>query len=163
MLKKVILKASFSFNNTSIAYLIHGQYFRLDYTISNCLFCIFLYDNGESFFNRVYFKKSTGVFENVTNAYKPNLKIVAFGRGINFFKFRLKINFINSKPPKVEVNPINCPEVAQINTKLKLPQFRLPQFKQKQLIGLQIKNKLIIINQHNDLDTLINQSKNIKQ
>ena len=157
------MKASFSLNNSSIAYLIHGQYFRLDYNISNCLFCVFLYDNGESFFNRIYFKKNTGVFENVTNAYKPNLKILAFGKGINFFRFRLKINFINSKPPEIEVNPIKSPKASQMNTKFKLPQFRLPQFQKNQSIGIQIKNKSVMINQYHDLDTLINESKNNKQ
>jgi hypothetical protein len=157
------VKASFSLNNSSIAYLIHGQYFRLDYNISNCLFCVFLYDNGESFFNRIYFKKNTGVFENVTNAYKPNLKILAVGKGINFFRFRLKINFINSKPLEIEVNPIKSPKVAQMNTKFKQPQFRLPQFQQNQSICIQIKNKSIMVNQHHDLDTLINESKNNKQ
>ncbi len=157
------MKASFSLNNSSIAYLIHGQYFRLDYNISNCLFCVFLYDNGESFFNKIYFKKNIGVFGNITNAYKPNLKILAVGKGINFFRFRLKINFINSKPPEIEVNPIKSPKVAQMNTKLKLPQFRLPQFQQNHSIGIRLKNKSIMINQHFDLDTLINESKNNKQ
>ena len=157
------MKADFSLNNSEITYLIHGQYFRLNYKVSRCLILIFLYNNGESIFKRIYFRKSSGVFENITNAYNPNLKIFAFGRGINFFKFRLRINFIYSKPPKVEVNPINCPEVAKINTNLKLPQFRLPQFQQNQFIGLKINNKSIMINQHHDLDTLIYESKNNKQ
>lgn len=157
------MKASISINNSDIAYLIHvihGQYFRIDYNISNCLFCVFLYDNGESFFKRIYFKNNSGVFENVTNAYKPNLKILAFGRWLNIFRFRLKINFINSKPPEIEVNPIKIPEVAQMEIKRKIPHFKLPIFNKSNGINFQIDKQIIIINDHKELDNLILESRN---
>ena len=156
------MTANISINNSGTssstkeyAYLIHGQYFRLDYNISNCWFCIFLYDNGESFFKKLYFKKCIGIFENITNAYKPNFKIIAFGSGIKVFRYNLNINFINNKPLKVEVNPIKSPKVALFNTTFKLPQFQLPIFKKNGDISFLINNNTIKINEHDDLDKLI--------
>lgn len=146
------MKANFSLNNANVSYLIHGQYFRLEYKITSCWFCIFLYENGESLIKRVYFKKSFGLFENVTNAYKPNLKIISFGKGIKIFKFDLKINFFNTKPTELNLNPIKSPEIAQLNLKLRLPQFQMPFFKKNKSIEFIIENKSIIINNHSDLD-----------
>ena len=160
IVKKEEVKALFSLNNSSIAYLIHGQYFRLGYNINNCWFCFFIYDNGESFFKRTYFKNNTGVFENVTNAYNPNIKIIAFGLGIKIFRFKLKINFINSKPPEIEINALNTPEPAQMKTKHKLPEFNLPKFTKSKDIDFLIDKKTIIINDHKELDQLIFDSRN---
>ncbi len=194
------MKASFSLNNSEIAYLIHGQYFRIDYDVSNCFALIFIYDNGDKVekinypqkktgvfntiyqkiispfinlvnpiywflqllkvYKKIYFKKSKGKFENLTNSYNPNLKIIALGRGIKVFRFRLKINFINSKPPEIEVNPIRKPEVAKIDIHYKLPKFSLPSFNKSKDINLQLDKKTLIINDHTELDKLIFDSKN---
>jgi hypothetical protein len=194
------VKSSFSINNSDIAYLIHGQYFRLDYNVSNCFLLIFVYDNGEKVDNlfypqkktgifnaiyliiispfinlvnpiywflqlikvykKLYFKKTKGKFENLTNSYNPNLKIIALGWGIKVFRFRLKINFINSKPPEIEVNPIKKPEVAKMDIHFKLPKFSLPSFNKSRDINLQLDKKSLIINDHTELDKLIFDSKN---
>ncbi len=194
------MKSSFSINNSDIAYLIHGQYFRLDYNVSNCFLLIFVYDNGEKVDNlfypqkktgifnaiyliiispfinlvnpiywflqlikvykKLYFKKTKGKFENLTNSYNPNLKIIALGWGIKVFRFRLKINFINSKPPEIEVNPIKKPEVAKMDIHFKLPKFSLPSFNKSRDINLQLDKKSLIINDHTELDKLIFDSKN---
>lgn len=193
------MKASILLNNSDIAYLIHGQYFRLDYKISNCVFCVFVYDNGEQveninypqkkegvfnaiylsiispfinlinpiywflrlkkFYKKIYFKKNKGIFENLTNSYNPNLKIIALGFGFKVFRFRLKINFMNSKPPEIEVKPIKKPFVAQMKNHLKLPQFSLPAINKSKAINLQLHKKTIIIHNHTELEKLIFDSK----
>lgn len=193
------MKASISINNSEIAYLIHGQYFRLDYDFSNCFALIFIYDNGEKvekynypqkktgflntiyfkiilpfinffnliywglrikkFYKKIYFKRSKGVFENATNSYNPNLKIIALGLGYKVFRYKLKINFINSKPPEMEVNPINSPDAAQMNIDLKLAHFKLPLFNKSKGINFQVNKQTIIINDHKELDKLILESR----
>ena len=194
------MKSSFSINNSDIAYLIHGQYFRLNYNVSNCFLLIFVYDNGEKveninfpqektgvfnaiylriispiinlinpvywflrlkkFFKKIYFKKTKGKFENLTNSYNPNLKIIALGFGIKVFRFKLKINFINSKPPEIEVNPIKKPVAVHMDIHFKLPQFSLPSFNKSQTIHFQLDKNTIKINDHKELDKLIFESKN---
>jgi hypothetical protein len=161
------MTANISINNSGTssstkeyAYLIHGQYFRLDYKISNCWFCIFLYDNGESFFKKLYFKKCIGIFENITNAYKPNFKIFAFGSGIKVFRYNLKINFINSKPSEIEVNRIKKPKAVHMDIHFKLPQFSLPSFNKSKTINFQLDKNTIKIIDHKELDKLIFESKN---
>ena len=146
------MKASFSINNQDLSYLIHGQYFRLDYKVSRCLFLIFYYDNGSSFFKRIYFKKNRGVFENVTNCYKPNLKIYALGFGIRIFKFKLKINFINSKPPEIFLKVDQAPASPSLNIRPLSPKLRVPVFYKKDHTTLRLLNNSIIINNYNDLD-----------
>ena len=76
------------------------------------------------------------------------------------FRFRLKINFINSKPPEIEVNPIKKPEVPKMDIHFKLPQFSLPSFNKTNDINLQLDKKTLIINDHTELDKLIFDSKN---
>ena len=194
------MKASISINNSEIVYLIHGQYFRLDYDFSNCFALIFIYDNGEKvekynypqkkagflntiyvkiilpfinffnliywglrikkFYKKIYFKRSKGVFENATNSYNPNLKIIALGLGYKVFRYKLKINFINSKPPEMEVNPINSPDAAQMNIDLKLPHFKLPLFNKSKGINFQVNRQTIIINDHKELDRILFDSGN---
>lgn len=194
------MKASISINNSEIVYLIHGQYFRIDYNVSNSFALIFIYDNGEKvekyyypqkktgffntiyvkiilpfinffnliywglrikkFYKKIYFKRSKGVFENATNSYNPNLKIIALGLGYKVFRYKLKINFINSKPPELEVNAINTPEVAQMNIHFKIPKFKLPVINKSKDIDFQLDKQIIIINSHKDLDKTILDSKN---
>lgn len=193
------MKASISINNSDIVYLIHGQYFRIDYNVSNSFALIFVYDNGEKveefhypqkkngifnkiyvkiispcinffnlfywgflikkFYNKIYFKRSKGVFENATNSFNPNLKIIALGLGYKVFRYKLKINFINSKPPELEVNPINTPKVAQMNIHFKIPKFKLPLINKSKDIDFQLDKQTILINDHKELDNLILESR----
>jgi hypothetical protein len=54
------------------------------------------YNNGTSFFRRFYVKKASGTFENVTNAYSPQIIFIAFGWGMKRYKQQFKINFLNT-------------------------------------------------------------------
>ena len=61
---------------------------------------------------------------------------------------------------KVEVNPIEIPEVAQMEIKRKIPYFKLPIFNKSKGINFQIDKQTIIINNHKELDKLILESRN---
>ena len=77
-------------------YLLHGQVFKLNYVFSRTLFVVVKYNNGTSFFRRFYVKKASGTFENVTNAYSPQIIFIAFGWGMKRYKQQFKINFLNT-------------------------------------------------------------------
>jgi hypothetical protein len=79
-----------------VEYLLHGQVFKLNYVFSRTLFVVVKYNNGTSFFRRFYVKKASGTFENVTNAYSPQIIFIAFGWGIKRYKQQFKINFLNT-------------------------------------------------------------------
>lgn len=85
-----------SFNGQKVEYLLHGQVFKLNYVFSRTLFVVVKYNNGTSFFRRFYVKKASGTFENVTNAYSPQIIFIAFGWGIKRYKQQFKINFLNT-------------------------------------------------------------------
>jgi len=135
--------------------LFNAIYLRVISPFINLINPIYWFLRLKKFYKKIYFKKSKGIFENLTNSYNPNLKIIALGFGFKVFRFRLKINFMNSKPPEVEVKAIKKPVVAQINNHFKLPQFRLPSFNKSKDINLQLHNKTIKINNHTELDKLI--------
>jgi hypothetical protein len=79
-----------------VEYLLHGQVFKLNYVFSRTLFVVVKYNNGTSFFRRFYVKKASGTFENVTNAYSPQIIFIAFGWGMKRYKQQFKINFLNT-------------------------------------------------------------------
>ncbi|MFO0495333.1 MAG: hypothetical protein ACK50Y_07360 [Flavobacteriia bacterium] len=85
-----------SFNGQKVEYLLHGQVFKLNYVFSRTLFVVVKYNNGTSFFRRFYVKKASGTFENVTNAYSPQIIFFAFGWSIKRYKQQFKINFLNT-------------------------------------------------------------------
>ena len=85
-----------SFNGQKVEYLLHGQVFKLNYVFSRTLFVVVKYNNGTSFFRRFYVKKASGTFENVTNAYSPQIIFIAFGWGMKRYKQQFKINFLNT-------------------------------------------------------------------
>ena len=85
-----------SFNGQKVEYLLHGQVLKMNYIFSRTLFVVVKYNNGTSFFRRFYFEKASGTFENVTNAYSPQIVFIAFGWGIKRYKQQFKINFLNT-------------------------------------------------------------------
>jgi hypothetical protein len=92
----LILLQHLSFNGQKVEYLLHGQVFKLNYVFSRTLFVVVKYNNGTSFFRRFYVKKASGTFENVTNAYSPQIIFIAFGWGMKRYKQQFKINFLNT-------------------------------------------------------------------
>jgi len=87
------MKANFLLNGHSVGYLIHGQIFEMQYSITGCLFVI-VSNKGKGL---LQFKKSKGVYVGLSNAYSPNVRFLAIGFGIKSFTHKLKVNFINTQ------------------------------------------------------------------
>ena len=105
------MQGKFTINKNEVSYLIHGQPISLEYETEGCLFIIILYNNGGSFFKRISFQKSKGVFLTVTNVYSPILKIWGVGWGVKkIFQFKFKINFFNTLTQLVRTH---TPQLAQ--------------------------------------------------
>jgi hypothetical protein len=122
------MKAKFLLNDSQISYLIHGQPFKLGYEINKCLFVVIIYREGISSFRKFQFRKSSGVFENLTNSFDPSIKILAFGLGFKIFNFDLNINFINCKSPQLSIPTFINPSSCELHIRDKAPFFNLFKF-----------------------------------
>lgn len=92
------MKARFLLNDNVISYLIHGQPLKLKYQTEGCWFIVISYNNGASFFKRLFFRKANGIFESVTNVYSPEIKLWGIGWGIKkLLDHKLRINFFNTR------------------------------------------------------------------
>lgn len=92
------MNARFLLNDNVISYLIHGQPLKLKYQTEGCWFIVISYNNGASFFKRLFFRKANGIFETVTNVYSPEIKLWGIGWGIKkFLDHKLRINFFNTR------------------------------------------------------------------
>ncbi len=119
------MEAQFLINNNAIAYLIHGQPLCLQYKTTGCWFVVIAYNNGESFFKRLFFRKSNGKFESVTNFYSPEITLWGVGWGVKkLFHKRLRINFFNPLTQTIrsltpELPPMPGLEVLQTKVNFK--------------------------------------------
>lgn len=91
------MKATFFLNRQKVGYLIHGQVFQMQYSISACLF-VLIYSKR----NGLKIRRSIGCFNGLSDAYAPNLTFWAFGLGIKKYQHCLKVNFINTKLTEME-------------------------------------------------------------
>lgn len=108
------MEAQFLINNSTIAYLIHGQPLCLQYKTTGCWFVVVVYDDGKSFkqrfleklflrkpntkynYRRRFYRKANGKFDTVTNYYSPEITLWGVGWGFKkLFHKRLRINFFN--------------------------------------------------------------------
>lgn len=92
------MNGRFLLNDKELAYLIHGQPLKLEYHTEGCWFIVISYNNGASFFKRLFFKKANGIFETVTNVYSPVIKLWGIGWGVKkLLHHRFRINFFNTR------------------------------------------------------------------
>ncbi len=146
------MTGNFKLNDDGISYLIHGQYFKLDYEITSCLFVFISYDRGESFFSKFSFRKKKGIFESITNCYKPRLTIYAFGLGVQKFTFDLKINFINTHPPLVDIKQLKLPSSPKILIEKREPEILSPSISIIQTNNFKINNNQLNIKNYDDIE-----------
>lgn len=91
-----------SVNKEEIGYLIHGQPFFFEYGIEGAKFVLIDYklQMRGRWWKRFRIGKPEGTFSSVTNAYKPEIRILAFKSYYQLwpkiFRFPLKINFFNT-------------------------------------------------------------------
>lgn len=156
-LKHQNLTARFLLNDNIVAYLIHGQPFKLEYQTNGCWFIIISYDNGSSFFRRISLKKASGVFISVTNVYKPQIKVWGIGWGISkLFDQRLHINFINTRTQVMFAKTPDLPEISNLHIKpstfrILFTRLLLRKNKQAELLSSSIR-----INEYDDFTTYKN-------
>jgi hypothetical protein len=121
------MKASFLLNNHSVAYLIHGQPLSLKYETEGCWFVVISYKSEESFFKRFFFRKPNGVFETVTNVYRPGITMWGIGWGIRkIIHKRLKINFFNPKTQLVRPHTPQLPSIPSVRVRSAEARFSVP-------------------------------------
>jgi hypothetical protein len=139
------MTGSFLLNNNTVAYLIHGQPFTLKYQTQGCWFVVVSYNNGESFFKRLFFKKSQGVFESVTNVYNPEIRLWGIGWGVKkLFHHSLKINFFNPRTQFVRTLLPQLPPSPKIRVKRFSPNFLLPNIEIQESKPVLLNNQLTI-------------------
>jgi hypothetical protein len=142
----------FLLNDNDLTYLIHGQVIKLEYQTTGCWFVVILYNNGESFFKRIFFRKKNGLFETVTNVYRPVIKLYGIGWGIKkLFHHKLHINFINTREQLVfsktpELPPMPETNIRRLNDQIILPGINVKNAKHPLLL-----NNQLFINSYDDL------------
>lgn len=135
------MKGQFLVNNNTISYLIHGQPLCLQYQTTGCWFVVIAYNNGDSLFNRLFFRKSNGKFETVTNVYSPEITLWGIGWGIKkLFHKRLQINFFNTRtqmmyPKTPELAAIPSIVVHKPNLLFKTPPIAITSATQPRLLA----------------------------
>lgn len=123
--------ATILLNGNEIGYLIHGQPIHLSYSFTKYKFLLF-YNKLKlpwwQFWRCFSFKRATGDFQGITNAYAP--EIILWGVKSYFNPFadkmvvRLKVNFFNLKEQKTIIHtaspsitnnqPIHITKIAEL-------------------------------------------------
>ncbi len=140
------MNGSFLLNDKQLAYLIHGQPLKLEYQTEGCWFIVISYNNGASFFKRLFFRKANGIFETVTNVYSPEIKLWGIGWGIKkLLDHRLRINFFNtrtqmmySQTPQLKQTP--TVGIRRLKNKIHFPSVRI----NNKIQPLLLDNQLVI-------------------
>lgn len=110
------MEGQFLINNNTVAYLIHGQPLCLQYQTTGCWFVVIAYNNGDSIFKRLIFRKPNGKFESVTNVYSPEITMWGIGWGIKrLFNKYLRINFFNTVTQTIVAHTPTLPVMPELS------------------------------------------------
>jgi len=125
------MNGRFLLNDKELAYLIHGQPLKLEYHTEGCWFIVISYNNGASFFKRLFFKKANGIFETVTNVYSPEIKLWGIGWGVKkLLHYRFCINFFNTRTQMIlaltpDLRPMPAVSVRRYSNKIQFPRVKI--------------------------------------
>jgi hypothetical protein len=145
------MNASFTLNNSEVAYLIQGQQFKLTINASDCWFLLVKYDNGASKFKKFYFKKRNCSFESVANVYNPKITVYGFGWGIKtLLQTSLKINFFNTTPQYVRAQTPDLAPQSNLNIIKQNIEIAKQSFAIQQEHTLSIQNKYCVITDYDN-------------
>ena len=91
---------SLFFNKQKINFFIQGQDLNISFIFRNTFFVIILYKKEKNisflqFYKYIFFRKSVGFFETVTNIYNPNIYFIPIGFNPMIVKRKLNIKFID--------------------------------------------------------------------
>ena len=91
---------SLFFNKQKINFFIQGQDLNISFIFRNTFFVIIIYKKERNislfqFYKYIFFRKSVGFFETVTNIYNPNVYFIPIGFNPMIVKRKLNIKFID--------------------------------------------------------------------
>jgi hypothetical protein len=107
---------SLFFNKQKINFFIQGQDLNISFIFRNTFFVIILYKKEKNisllqFYKYIFFRKSIGFFETITNIYNPNIYFIPIGFNPMIVKRKLNIKFLDIveekyslKDQKLEIN-----------------------------------------------------------
>jgi hypothetical protein len=107
---------SLFFNKQKINFFIQGQDLNISFIFRNTFFVIILYKKEKNisllqFHKYIFFRKSIGFFETITNIYNPNIYFIPIGFNPMIVKRKLNIKFLDIveekyslKDQKLEIN-----------------------------------------------------------
>jgi hypothetical protein len=148
------MKGDFLLNDHDVAYLIHGQSLRLEYQTEGCWFVVVAYNNGESFFRKLHFRKSEGVFESVTNKYNPSITMWGVGWSIKkLFHKQLQINFFNTRTQTIRSHTPELPAMPQFHVESPSIEFHPQPVKVRSAVQPRLLANEININTYDDYST----------
>lgn len=117
---------SLFFNEQKINFFIQGQDLNISFIFRNTFFVIILYKKERNisifqFYKYIFFRKSVGFFETVTNIYNPNIYFIPIGFNPMIVKRKLNIKFLDIVEEKYSLKDqkldINKRDDVKVKTK----------------------------------------------
>lgn len=121
---------SLFFNKQKINFFIQGQDLNISFIFRNTFFVIIIYKKERNislfqFYKYIFFRKSVGFFETVTNIYNPNIYFIPIGFNPMIVKRKLNIKFIDIVEEKYSLKDQKLDINKRDNIKVKTKDYNL--------------------------------------
>jgi hypothetical protein len=124
---------SLLFNKQKINFFIQGQDLNISFIFRNTFFVIILYKKEKNislfqFYKYIFFRKSVGFLETVTNIYNPNIYFIPIGFNPMIVKRKLNIKFLDIVEEKYSLKDQKLDINKRDNVKVKTKDYNLLSF-----------------------------------
>jgi hypothetical protein len=121
---------SLFFNKQKINFFIQGQDLNISFIFRNTFFVIILYKKEKNisllqFYKYIFFRKSIGFFETITNIYNPNIYFIPIGFNPMIVKRKLNIKFLDIVEEKYSLKDQKLDINKRDDVKLKTKDYNL--------------------------------------
>jgi|688.fasta_scaffold42823_4 hypothetical protein len=121
---------SLFFNKQKINFFIQGQDLNISFIFRNTFFVIILYKKEKNisllqFHKYIFFRKSIGFFETITNIYNPNIYFIPIGFNPMLVKRKLNIKFLDIVEEKYSLKDQKLDINKRDDVKLKTKDYNL--------------------------------------
>jgi hypothetical protein len=121
---------SLFFNKQKINFFIQGQDLNISFIFRNTFFVIILYKKEKNisllqFHKYIFFRKSIGFFETITNIYNPNIYFIPIGFNPMIVKRKLNIKFLDIVEEKYSLKDQKLDINKRDDVKLKTKDYNL--------------------------------------
>jgi hypothetical protein len=121
---------SLFFNKQKINFFIQGQDLNISFIFRNTFFVIILYKKEKNisllqFYKYIFFRKSIGFFETITNIYNPNIYFIPIGFNPMLVKRKLNIKFLDIVEEKYSLKDQKLDINKRDDVKLKTKDYNL--------------------------------------